>query len=636
MELDGIGSQLDIAAFSKKFFSKKEKLTTADVSVDSNSNVDNIDIIQYQIEVSKPLHRLNSYYLLWKYTEELFGEEKAKRILEAQFTKELYINDFYNFNMPYCFNYSCMDVVYEGLPFVKKIKSRPPKHLSSFIGQLVQFVIYTSNSSIGAIGLADFLIACSYFVEKMVTYSDDKSALYVENKFKQQVWNEIREEIKQELQSFIFSINQPSRNATQSPFTNISIFDKIFLTKLCNEYIFPDGSKPKIEIVEKLQELFVDLMNEILGETPVTFPITTACFSIDENKNILDEKFLNFIVEKNIKFGFMNIYAGKTSTLSSCCRLRSETENEYFNMFGSGGTKIGSIGVVTLNLPRIAYEIKKKYEEQYKLNKSEPEDKEVKQEFLNKLEELVILASQINHVKRYIIKKRIDNGYAPLYTLGIMVLNRQYSTCGLVGINEVVEILGMNILEKEGQAFIIELLKKINEVSDKQQKKYNSPHNIEQVPAESSAIVLANSDKILDYNKKYPFYSNQFIPLTSKADLLDRIKLQGLFDSYLSGGAICHLNFSERITDKEFLKNILIESIKQGVVYQAINYNIQRCVQEHMIVGKSEKCPICGKKIIDNFTRVVGFLVNTKNWAKTRRELDFPNRQWYGKDEKGI
>jgi ribonucleoside-triphosphate reductase len=602
-ELDGIGTQLDIASFSKKFFSKKgnSKLTTADVSVDANSNVDSVDIIQYNVEAAKPLFRLNSYYLLWKYADDLFGEEKAKRMIEAQFTKEIYINDFYSFNIPYCFNYSCMDVVSMGLPFVKKIKSRPPKHLSSFIGQLVQFVIYCSNSSAGAVGLADFLICCAWYVKKMeqkIEYCREEDLIW--------------QQIKQELQSFIYSINQPSRNASQSPFTNISIFDKVFLEKLCNEYIFPDGQKVEITTVQKLQELFVNIMNETLRETPVTFPVTTACFAVDENKNILDEEFLNFVVNNNLEFGFMNIYAGKTSTLSSCCRLRSDGENEYFNMFGSGGTKIGSVGVVTINLPRIAYL------------------SENREEFLIRLESLVTLVSEINHVKRYILKKRIDSGYAPLYTLGIMVLNKQYSTCGLVGINETLEILGMDILKEEGQQFIVELLNKVNEINNRMQKRFKDPHNCEQVPAENSAIVLAESDKLLGYNKKYKIYSNQFVPLVVKADILDRIKLQGKFDSLMSGGAICHLNFSEKITDKEFLRNILKESIKLGVVYQAINYNLQRCINEHMSVGKTEKCPICGENIVDNFTRVVGFLINTKNWAKVRREEDYPNRQWYG------
>jgi anaerobic ribonucleoside-triphosphate reductase len=598
-ELDGIGSQLDIQKFSKRFFSRNINLTTADISVDSNSNVDDSSIIQYELEAAKPLHRLNSYYLLWKYSSSLFSEEVAIRMLKAQFTKEIYVNDFHSFNgKPYCFNYSCMDILNTGLPFVNRIKSKPPKHLSSFNGQMVQFIIYASNSTSGAVGLADYLICVSYFVEKMLKEEEPEK-----------VW----EQVKQELQGIIFSINQPSRNGSQSPFTNVSIFDDVFLKKFCGEYIFPDGSNPKIETVKKIQEMFLDLMNEILEESPITFPIVTACFSVDEDRNILDNSFLDFVIEKNLKYGFLNLYAGKISTLSSCCRLRSDTSNkEYYNAFGSGGTKIGSIGVVTLNLPRIAYTSK------------------TKEEFLDNLKELVLLASQINQVKRHIIQKRIDNRYAPLYDLGIISLKKQYSTCGLVGIAEAVEIMEENILESKGQEFVKNIIDIVNMVSDVQQDKYKAMHNVEQVPAESSAIVLASSDRILGYNKNYSIYSNQFIPLVSKADILDRIKLQGLFDSYLSGGAILHLNFSERITDKEFIRNLLIKSIKQGVVYQALNYNIQRCTDEHISVGKNKKCPACGKNIKDNFTRIVGFLVNTSNWNKVRREKDYPNRVWYG------
>lgn len=609
LELDGIGSQLDVAAFSKKFFSKKGRLTTADISVDANSNVDDVDVVQYPIEVAKPLHRFNSYYLLWKYASDLFSEEKAYEMMKAQFTKEIYCNDFHSYGyFPYCFNYSCMDVVFRGLPFVTRIKSRPPKHLSSFMAQMVQFVTYCSNSTVGAIGLADLLICTSWYVGQLYKEieKDKEYSLSL---------NRIWKQIKQELQSFIFSVNQPSRNGSQSPFTNVSIFDGVFLEKLCKEYVFPDGTNPNIDLVKSIQITFMDLMNETLKETPVTFPVTTACFAVNEKKEILDSEFLELIIGKNLEFGFMNIYAGETSTLSSCCRLRSNTTNEYFNMFGSGGTKIGSMGVVTLNLPRIAYESNKNQEK-----------------FLERLAELVVLASQINWTKRTILKKRIENRHAPLYSLGIIDLKRQYATCGLVGINEAVEIMGMDILKEEGQKFVIRLLEKVNEINDKQQKKFECPHNCEQTPSESSAVVLASADKILGYNNEYTLYSNQFIPLTTKADILDRIMLQGLFDKYLSGGAICHLNFSEKITDKEFLRNLITKSIGMGVIYQAINYLISKCPNGHIFVGKANKCSVCGEKVTDRFTRIVGFLIPIKNWGKVRREEDFPERQWYGSE----
>jgi ribonucleoside-triphosphate reductase len=602
MELDGIGRHLDVNEFSRSFFSKNAR-TTADVSVDANANIDDVSVIQYEAELAKPLHRLNAYYLLWKYGRRLFGEDIAGKMMRHQFHKDLYINDFHRMSgSAYCFNFSCMDIVYAGLPFVKKIHSGPPKHLTSFMGQIVQFVTYASNSIAGAVGLADLLICASHFVYKL-----KKENKKVDEKFLDKI-------IKQELQSFIYSVNQPFRGAQQSPFTNVSLFDDVFLTKLCKEYKFPDGSNPNKDIIKWLQEMFIDLMNETLSVTPATFPVTTACFAVNDKKEILDKDFLDMIAEKNLPYGFMNIYAGKTSTLSSCCRLRSEAENEYFNMFGSGGTKIGSCSVVTLNLPRLAYTAKDR------------------DDFLKKLAEEVELISQINHVKRYIVQKRIDNGNSPLYDLGFMDIKRQYSTCGLAGINETVEILGLNILEQDGQEFVKQLLETVNDVNDKQQKKYGYPHNAEQVPAENSAIKLADADKILGYNKKYQIYSNQFIPLTVDANLYDRLRLQGLFDSKMTGGAICHLNIADKIEDKKFMKSLITEAINLGVIYFAVNYNIQKCIDGHMAIGSGNKCQICGKKITDNFTRVVGFLVNTKNWHYVRRKNDYPKRVFY--DEK--
>ena len=379
-DLDGIGKQCDIAAFSKKFFSKSSN-PTADVSVDANANVEDGSLIAYEVESAKPVSRLNGYYLLYKYGKELFGKEVATKMVLGQFFKNYYINDFHKFHgLPYCFNFSCGDVMFQGLPFVSKIKSEPPKHLSSFMGQMIQFVTYASNSVAGAVGLADFLICTSYYVDRMLEEDDGATREY---KLKQ---------IKQEIQSFIFSVNQPFRGGQQSAFTNVSLFDDVFLDRLCEEYSFPNGKNPKKETIKYLQELYMELYNDTLRKTPFTFPVTTACFATDEDKNILDEDFLTTVMEYNKEFGFINIYAGKTSTLSSCCRLRSEGDNEYFNSFGSGGTKIGSLSVVTLNLPRMAY------------TSSSLED------FIEQVKEMTELAAQINHVKRFIVNKRIKNG----------------------------------------------------------------------------------------------------------------------------------------------------------------------------------------------------------------------------------
>jgi ribonucleoside-triphosphate reductase (formate) len=602
-DLEGIGKQMDMSEFSKNFFASK---VNSDASIDANANVDDVSVITYTVELPKPFFKLNSYYILWKELKRLYGLETANKIIEMQLSGDIYIHDFHGFaaGIPYCFNYSTYDILTKGLPMVKKIKSVPAKYLHAFKSQLEQFIIIASNSTLGATGLADLLIILSYYANNILKTKSDAHYHFVT---KEDCWTYIKEM----LTSFIYSVNFSLR-ANQSPFTNVSVYDKYFLESLCGDYIFPDGSTPDIKTVQKIQEIYLDIMNQEMERTPVTFPVTTACFSIDENNDIRDEEFLDFIAEKNKKFGFINIYCGDTATLSSCCRLRSNRETEYFNSFGSGSSKIGSLGVCTINLPRLA-----------------SKNKDDKTSFIENLKVLIDVCAKINNSKRRIVDKRIKNGNEPLYELGFMELSKQYSTVGINGLNECLEIMGYNVLEESGQEFVLEILDAINSENSKFEKQYNSPHNVEQVPGENASIKIAEKDKLLGYQTNYNIYSNQFIPLTTNADVLDRIYLQGMFDKHFTGGAICHINIETAITDKEQIKNLIRSIAKQGVIYHAINYNLQECENGHMTVGKKDICSICGKPITNNYTRVVGFLTNTKNWHKVRRDEDYPNRQWY-------
>lgn len=521
-----------------------------------------------------------------------------------------------------------------------------------------------------------------------------------------------------------------------SPFTNLSVYDDNFLDKLCADYIFPDGSTPDKEIVKKLQNIYLDIMNEELQRTPLTFPVTTACFSIDGDNNIQDEAFLHNIAQKNLQWGFINMYAGSSSTLSSCCfdgsqkvfymedpedgawrieslsrlyelyhdtvlftmgahgeksmckviriagqpiyklylegikepiptsethlnpvvsyglvpsyklapgdklisrgedgkgaeveitsisiepapeyvyclemitvpqeealftlpngiithncRLRSEQQSEYFNSFGSGSSKIGSLGVCTINFPRLAI--------QYPLE----------EDFMEKLEEMVGVCAKVNNAKRHIVQKRINNGNEPLYKYEFMELSKQYSTCGVNGFYETIKLLGYDILTEEGQALALRILDKINDTNKIYQNKYKMPHNVEQVPGENLSIKLAEKDKLMGYQNEYNLYSNQFIPLIANADLFDRIKLQGLFDSHFSGGSICHLNVETQITDVKNMEDLIRVAAKKGVVYFAINYVLSQCTNGHMSVTNGDKCLVCGEPITDKYSRVVG------------------------------
>ena len=614
IEENGIGSQLDISKSSKKFF---KAFTTADVSVDANANVTDKSVISHKIETAKPFHLINSYYRLWKEIKKIETKEKADWIVESQIKGRMYINDFVGFSsaMAYCFNYSTYDTATMGIPsvFDGRGGSEPPKNLMSFLGQIELFSLIAGNSTLGATGLADLLIVIAIYMDKMLQNKEDAHVPMVDDKACWQYMESM-------LTGFIYRLNQPYRGS-QSLFSNVSVYDSNFIDGMLegDAYsIIIDDVKysAKKEIVQKVQEIYLDIMNREMARKPITFPVTTACFSIDENNEIQDDAFLKFISEKNLKFGFINIYAGKSSTLSSCCRLRSERDNgEYFNSFGSGSTKIGSLGVATGNLPQLATICK---------GAENPSD-----EFLHRIKDLVLDCQLVNQAKRNIIKRTIKAGSQPLYSLGYMELKRQYSTFGVIGLYEALEILGYDIMTKEGQDYVLEILNVINTTNKELQDKYKAPQNCEQIPGENVSVKLAKKDRALGYNDKYTLYSNQFIPLIKRVNMFDRITIQALFDKYFSGGAICHLNVNQEINDVNTMQNLIHASVKEGVVYFAVNFVLQECENKHMFVGNVDTCPHCGGKIIGTFTRVVGFLTKVDNWIPERREVDFPNRQFY-------
>ena len=614
--ISGIGKQLDVNQFAKDFFGRKTN--TADVSVDANSNVSLKNTIIYDQEMAKPLKLIYSYYRMWKGLKKKFGLEYANEAVRKQLTGEIYINDFHGFasNLYYCYNYSTLDTAQKGIPKgIDAEKSRPTKYLNTFMEHLQLFCIHAGNSSLGAVGLADLLLTMSAYAKRVLTVKGDQHVNFVSE---EDCWTYIKEKMT----NFIYFLNQPNR-VVQSLFSNVSIYDDNFLDTLLDYYFIEADNTiyfAEKDIVKRMQVMFLETMNDIMEQRITTFPVVTACFSLDDDRNIQDEDFLRMVLEMDSKFRFVNLYAGATSTLSSCCRLRSDKTNKYMNSLGSGSTKIGSLGVCTQNLPRLAYMSNGSIEV-----------------FKDMLRENIIMSQRINGVKRAIIKNAVDKNMVPVYNLGYVDLKTQYSTTGVVGIYEALQTLGYDIKSEQGEALAEEILKFIGEVTDECSEEQKAPCNVEQIPAENVAVKLAKKDRLLGFNDKYEIYSNQYVPLKdNSADMFTRIRLVAHLDKYMSGGSILHININESDVSTDTLIDLAKAMYKQGVVYFAFNRLLAECTDcDHVFTTNKETfdknevvCPKCGSHNTECALRIVGFIRKFSSWS-SERQAEGKQRKFY-------
>lgn len=611
--IQGISNKhLDLNQFSLNFFKNaKKKRNVADYSVDANANVRDTSISSYVYENGKAVMKLNSLYLLHEWVKRTFDRASADEALEKVINGEIFVNDLGGFERPYCFAFDLMNMVWNGLEFFDgNFKVGPPKRVSSFINLVFQSTAFISNQIMGASGLPNLMPILDYY------YRQEFGENYLDTLPRKQIENDF--------QNIIYSLNWPYRGS-QSPFTNVSVMDKGFCQALFGEQQFPDGSVPNIDSTIELSKRFFEYYTEINGkEGMFTFPVMTIAISLDEKGEYIDSDFVDWAAKANAKKGLGNVYIGPTSSLSSCCRLRSDISTNkddegYQNSFGVAGISIGSHRVAGLNLPRISL-----------LEKDNPDILKRDIDVLHK-----ILWSH-----RCLLVDYIERGSLPLYTSGWMSLSKQYSTFGFIGSYEYLLNKGLNIMTEEGQNVMINVLKTIEDKT-KEYQQYHKERgekfmaNIEQIPGESMAVRLPMLDKILGFNpQNIELYSNQYIPLVENASMYDRFVVQGKFDSLTSGGAILHINVDDNheISAKQFRK--LIDCARDTkTVYFAVNYAFSVCVNGHTATGKFEECPICQGKIKDVLTRVVGFMSPVSAWAKTRREWEFPKRYFYSTSE---
>lgn len=616
--------KLDLNKFLTNFINGE---LVSSLSVDANANVEGKSVAVVLQEVAKPFLKLNNLFLIWKMARKLWGEEKASSLIRSILSGDVYPNDLVLFSyVPYCWNFSAVDVAIKGLPFIPRVPSSPAKHADSFMQHVIQLLMFASNHQSGATGIAGLIPIWSIFVKH-----DNLS----EN------------QIKQQFQWFVYSINQPVRYSYQSPFVNITIFDRPSMSYLYKDIFIPQiNEKFDLEFAYKVQKLCIEAFIEDTQRSGniFTFPILTANITV-KNNEFIDDEFVDWVCDMNSKYGNFNFFFVRQSSkgydnfaLASCCRLLNK-EQIFNTTFGAGGEAIGGIGSVVINLPRVGALYKQwtqRYGDKYNLDV-----------FYNILSEFTTKAQDLLLIRREFIKKRIRDGLLPLYTHGFMDLNRQFLIVGINGLFECVKTLceALNI-EFDLDSFLYfasRILDSIKEWNKGREEAYKKEFNeeikfaIEQVPAEVLSSKLAQLDKIANLNSEYLLYSNQWMPLTYEVPFIDRLFVAGELDKYCNGGAIVHIN-TEAPLSKGLLKRLLKEAVKNGVSYIAINYDITRCNNCHTIFPfKALSCENCGSSDLDYYYRVVGFITNVKrSWIPVRQQEYEERVRYHIEEEKEV
>ncbi|MBU4284811.1 ribonucleoside triphosphate reductase [Patescibacteria group bacterium] len=537
-----------------------------------------------------------------------------EEIREAVDSGDFHIHDL-GVLATYCCGWDLIDLLMKGFRGVAgKVETTPAKHLRTAMGQVVNFFYTLQGETAGAEAFSNFDTLLAPFIR------------YDNLDYKQ---------VKQAMQEFIYSCNVPTRVGFQTPFTNITM-DLVVPENLKNNPIII-GGKPQEETYSEFQDemdminrAFAEVMNEGDASGRVfTFPIPT--YNITKNFQ-WDNPVFDSVWEMTAKYGipyfanFINSEMNPEDTRSMCCRLRLDNRELYKRGGGLFGAAplTGSIGVVTINMPRIGY-----------LSKT-------KEEFFNRLKQLMNLAKESLEIKRKTVEIFTEKGlypYAKFYLEGMNKMRGAYwgnhfSTIGLVGMNEaLLNFMNKDIASSEGKKFAVEVLEFMRERMRMYQESTGNMYNLEASPSEGTSYRLARMDRkkypnIITAGNGEPYYTNSTqLPVGYTDDLFEAIKLQDDLQTKYTGGTVFHGFLGEKINDNKTVKSLIKKVFsKFHLPYFTLTPTFSICPSHGYLNGEHWTCPKC---IIEQpcevYSRIVGYLRPVQQWNKGKQE-EFKHR----------
>lgn len=530
-----------------------------------------------------------------------------KEVREAHESGDIHLHDL-GFFGPYCAGWDVRQLLTDGFGGVSgKVESRPAKHLRSFLGQLVNSTFTTQGETAGAQAWSSIDTYCAPFI-----YYD----------------NMTYEQVRQCLQEFVFNINVPTRVGFQCPFSNLTFDIKVPRTLADQPVVIGGEIKDKTykefqKEMDIFNKAFCDVMLEGDSKGRVfTFPIPTINVTkeFDWNSDVV-----NAFMEITCKYGipyfanYINSDLNPEDAVSMCCRLRldvSELRKRGGGLFGSN-PHTGSIGVVTINLPRIGY-----------LSKTEGE-------FLERVRHMAVIAKTSLEIKRKIVEAQSERGlypYSTHYLRGVKERTGEYwsnhfNTIGIVGMNEAcLNFMGKDISTPEGQEFTIRVMNYMREIMVEFQKETGHMYNLEATPAEGTSYRLALLDKkyypgIITAGEEDVYYTNSAqLPVGFGEDIMETVRLQDEIQSLFTGGTVQHLYLGESVKDINAAKKLIKKIFEASKMpYISITPTFSVCPNHGYIDGEHFTCPECGADA-EVYTRVVGYLRPVQNFNNGKKE----------------
>ncbi len=570
---------------------------------DANANVDKKNIATLIGELPKGnFIRLNRR-LLTDRISGMFGKELSDKYLSFLNQHFIYKNDETSL-APYCASITMYPWLLGGTSEIGG-NSSAPTNLKSFCGGFINMVFIVSSMLSGACATPEFLMYMNYFVGKeygsdYYMRSDEMADLSKRKRSIDKVITDCFEQI-------VYSLNQPTgaRNF-QAVFWNIAYYDKYYFESLFGEFVFPDGSKPDWESLSWLQKRFMAWFNLERTKTMLTFPVETMAL-LAENGDVKDKEYGEFTAQMYSEgHSFFTYLSDNADSLSSCCRLRNEIQDNGFSYtLGAGGVSTGSKSVLTINLNRCVQQAKKE---------GIP--------YINFLEEVVDLVHKVQLGYNENLKELQEKGMLPLFDAGYINMGRQYLTIGVNGLVEAAEFLGMEINDNpEYAAFTQEILGLI-ETYNKKYRSKDTLFNCEMIPAENVGVKHAKWDREDGFYVPRDCYNSYFYVVEDESlNVIDKFRIHGKkYIEHLTGGSALHMNLEEHLSAVQY-RQLLRVAATEGCNYFTFNIPNTICNDcGHIDKRYLKACPKCKSKNIDYLTRIIGYMKRVSSFSDARQK----------------